>query len=61
MDSLIRMSLENNGIFFAAPDVAPASKCPIESFCLNGGECSYYEMIGELVCRLVRNYDKLCD
>ena len=36
-----------------APDVAPASKCPIDSFCLNGGECSYYEMIGELVCRLV--------
>jgi len=36
---------------FSAPDVAPASKCPIESFCLNGGECSYYEMIGELVCR----------
>lgn len=36
---------------FSAPDFAPASKCPIESFCLNGGECSYYEMIGELVCR----------
>ena len=42
-------------IIFPAPDVAPASKCPIESFCLNGGECSYYEMIGELVCRSVHS------
>jgi hypothetical protein len=34
----------------SAPD-PPASMCPIQSFCLNGGKCLYYEMIGELVCR----------
>jgi len=33
-----------------APD-PPASNCPIDSFCLNGGKCLFYEMIGELVCR----------
>ena len=37
-------------LFIAAPD-PPASACPIDSFCLNGGKCSYYELIGELVCR----------
>lgn len=37
-------------IRLAAPD-PPASSCPIQSFCLNGGKCLYYEMIGELVCR----------
>ena len=35
---------------FPAPD-PPASSCPIDLFCLNGGKCLYYEMIGELVCR----------
>jgi len=38
-----------------APD-PPASSCPIESFCLNGGKCLYYEMIGELVCRCPEGY-----
>ena len=33
-----------------APD-PPASTCPIEQFCLNGGKCLYYPMIGEHVCR----------
>ncbi len=36
----------------SAPDPS-ASNCPIESFCLNGGTCLYYEVIGELVCRSV--------
>jgi len=38
-----------------APD-PPASSCPIDSFCLNGGKCLYYEMIGELVCRCPEGY-----
>jgi hypothetical protein len=24
--------------------------CPINSYCLNGGTCLYYEAVGELVC-----------
>lgn len=34
-----------------------ASECPIESFCLNGGTCQYYQMIGELVCRCTEGFD----
>lgn len=35
---------------YSAPDPS-VSNCPIRSFCLNGGSCSYYEFIGELVCK----------
>ena len=37
----------------AAPDPS-VTDCPIDSFCLNGGTCLYYEFIGELVCRCDR-------
>ena len=30
-----------------------ALPCPIDSFCLNGGTCKYYEAVGELVCQWV--------
>lgn len=30
-----------------------ALPCPIDSFCLNGGTCKYYEAVGELVCQYV--------
>ncbi|CAL8099429.1 unnamed protein product [Orchesella dallaii] len=29
----------------------PSSVCPFDSYCLNGGTCSYYETIGEYVCQ----------
>ncbi|PSN37628.1 hypothetical protein C0J52_25076 [Blattella germanica] len=25
--------------------------CPVESYCLNGGTCQYYDTVGELVCQ----------
>jgi len=25
--------------------------CPVETYCLNGGTCFYYETVGELVCQ----------
>ncbi|KAK2726015.1 pro-neuregulin-2, membrane-bound isoform-like isoform X2 [Artemia franciscana] len=33
-----------------------AVPCPIESFCLNGGTCKYYEAVGELVCHCAEGY-----
>ena len=35
---------------YSAPKVAP-SKCPIDSFCMHGGLCLFYELLGELVCK----------
>lgn len=35
---------------YSAPDPS-VTNCPIDSFCLNGGTCLFYEFIGELVCR----------
>lgn len=29
------------------------SPCPIDSYCLNGGTCTYYETVAELVCQWV--------
>ncbi|KAJ9591101.1 hypothetical protein L9F63_002382, partial [Diploptera punctata] len=25
--------------------------CPLDSYCLNGGTCQYYDTVGELVCQ----------
>ncbi|XP_045035417.1 protein vein isoform X2 [Daphnia magna] len=33
-----------------------ALPCPIDSFCLNGGTCKYYEAVGELVCQCAEGY-----
>ncbi|XP_039293671.1 protein vein-like isoform X1 [Nilaparvata lugens] len=30
--------------------------CPIESYCLNGGTCTYYETVGEWVCQCAEGY-----
>ncbi|XP_021917307.1 pro-neuregulin-2, membrane-bound isoform-like isoform X3 [Zootermopsis nevadensis] len=30
--------------------------CPVETFCLNGGTCFYYETVGELVCQCADGY-----
>ncbi|CAG7832739.1 unnamed protein product [Allacma fusca] len=40
----------------------PSTPCPIDSYCLNGGTCSYYENIGELVCQCAEGYKgQRCD
>ncbi|GFG31410.1 hypothetical protein Cfor_09269, partial [Coptotermes formosanus] len=30
--------------------------CPVETYCLNGGTCFYYETVGELVCQCADGY-----
>ncbi|XP_046393766.1 protein vein-like isoform X2 [Ischnura elegans] len=30
--------------------------CPLPAFCLNGGTCTYYETLGELVCQCAEGY-----
>ncbi|RZF40342.1 hypothetical protein LSTR_LSTR006951 [Laodelphax striatellus] len=30
--------------------------CPIETYCLNGGTCTYYETVGEWVCQCAEGY-----
>ncbi|XP_073972097.1 membrane-bound neuregulin protein vein isoform X2 [Rhodnius prolixus] len=36
--------------------------CPIEQYCLNNGNCTYYEAIGELVCQCAEGFKgQRCD
>uniref|UniRef100_A0A8D9EVC8 Protein vein n=1 Tax=Cacopsylla melanoneura TaxID=428564 RepID=A0A8D9EVC8_9HEMI len=30
--------------------------CPLDSYCLNGGSCTYYDTVGELVCQCAEGY-----
>ncbi|XP_035703079.1 pro-neuregulin-2, membrane-bound isoform isoform X3 [Folsomia candida] len=39
-----------------------ARECPYDSYCLNGGVCSYFETIGEFVCQCAEGYQgQRCD
>ncbi|XP_069669126.1 protein vein-like isoform X2 [Periplaneta americana] len=33
-----------------------AVPCPVDTYCLNGGKCSFYETVGELVCQCADGY-----
>ncbi|XP_065342723.1 protein vein isoform X2 [Cloeon dipterum] len=39
-----------------------SSLCPVDSYCLNGGTCLFYEVVGELVCKCAEGYKgKRCE
>ena len=40
-----------HGFCFTVTAYHAAARCPIDNYCLNGGNCAYYKSIGELVCR----------
>ncbi|XP_067140046.1 pro-neuregulin-2, membrane-bound isoform-like isoform X2 [Centruroides vittatus] len=38
------------------------SPCPMDTFCLNGGNCTFYEIFGEYVCKCAEGYiGQRCD
>lgn len=34
-------------------------RCPFDAYCLNGGTCTYYDTVGELVCQCAEGYKGL--
>lgn len=46
---------ENLWLVVSATTLWPlvGSPCPIDTYCLNGGTCTYYETVAELVCQWV--------
>lgn len=39
-----------------APTIWPGEPCPIKDFCLNGGKCTFYRIVGEYVCECTEGY-----
>ena len=37
--------------FLLPPNEWQARSCPVPGFCLNGGQCTFYESVGEYVCQ----------
>jgi len=51
---------EERGGLWSVPASPPSplysSQCPIADYCLNGGRCHYYSIIGELTCQCEKGY-----